>query len=348
MIALFLALTAAGADLELDLENRREAAIVVLTPFGMSEANSVSGIIDEAVETFTERTNLRLRPAAQAGVDEARLRECPADRRTDCWIERAREAPIVMVLIVTVAGTERGDEVAMLAVDLGSGQRAVVEPRALSPGLFAELVDGPLMSVLRRLDALRGFGTVTVQTDCTDCRLQLDDRSPIDVTAGRTTVRGLDEGRHDVVLLRGADRACTHGVSVTSSAEVSLDCLGLASDADGARVTTSIIGGSVAAIGVGLIVWSAVAATATTRVCVNADPSTCDFGSSARPGEATDGVVLYSPGSVPIAPLGVGLAAGGLSAIATAWLWNDAPWWAAAVVGLAGGAVVGTVGLLVD
>jgi hypothetical protein len=112
MLALLLAAQVTG-----DAE-RREAAMLILTPFGSSSHTGTSRIFSAASRAFEAVTDIRLVLASDAGVDVDRWMACPSDRRLTCWVRVAREARVSLLLVVTVAASIEGDRVAITMIDL--------------------------------------------------------------------------------------------------------------------------------------------------------------------------------------------------------------------------------------
>lgn len=323
------------------VSQRRDAALVVAAPFGSSSRLDTSSLVASASALFERTTDLRLLSAEQAGVDESRLLACPADDRAGCWRRTALESSAALLIIVTIAPGEDADALVLFAIDLATNRRVEIGPRTTKDGTSFEALFMPrLRPFLEAVDALREYGTASLETDCVDCEVHVADGPPVPLALGANVLKGLPIGATPISVTRRGTTICESQIDVRANSAPTLPCHVPAMSARKLGVT---IGSSAAtAVGLALVAWSgALAAGGPARVCVGRDTSGCDYGGTPRSGSSADvepQLLKDANGGVPLVLVGSTLMASGLVTLGGTLLLEEEQWWWPIVIGVVAGA----------
>lgn len=392
----------ASSGATLAAEERVPIAVVVNTPTGKAARISRSEIIRIIDDLLKRHTDFFSQP-----IDEQVIEDCTGsltciatttrrdyeretgskggagrmtfDRYLARLEERGLEVPRLLLMVSNVAGSERGDKLSVLLLDLDGALRLyhdaerkpgfedeveieISEKAILAQSRPALVLDEPeANAVLTRAfergfeKALRDaghwapFGEIRLALNVAGVGVDLEGRAigQIDTTAG--TIRGVRPGRRKLTFRRADYEVAEREVEVTAGTTAAVDVTLLPRATSDAGVVHSAVlwgGAATAAIGVALVAYGLTRVdSGVTSHCFEGAPdcdSRNDFISFGFDPGANGVSQPVNPGGVLVVPLGYSLAATGATwSLGALTFEHDAeiPW-----ISIVVGAVVGVLG----
>ena len=297
---------------------------------------------------------LRLLTPERAGLDTARMLECPIERRLGCWareVDRVVEAPPMLLVLASVPGADGGSMTAV-AFDVEDARRiastgardervedAIFE-RAVTFSVPATQRDRLAREIERALEHLAAArpdlgprGAIAIASDAPRLVVRLDGAAVGRTIHGATTLVDVPVGEHHLELLDD-DVVLDRTLLVRAGATATVAWRAPPGRHE-LHAPSAWVGGGVAALGVATLVFAVVAPHG--GVPVGADVSgfrrSCAYFGD-RDASCT--------GGVKVAPLGFGLLTAGVVGAATYGAVAKSAeyeWWWSAVSVVAGAAV---------
>lgn len=363
----------AGAPLEApSVGERAPLVVVVLAPPQAPAQLAVSTILEATDRVVRPWTGLAVRSPEQAGAEPSALARCPTERRLTCWltVAEALDPPPPFLLAVSVlARAGEPDRVSAVLLDVARGREVLRGVEGLDDredllqihAVQSTLGASPLADV-RALEAWLGallterwrgpleargqwmpLGRVRLELDRA-AHVELDGRALGTLGPGEVLLDELRGGRR-TLRLTAADGAAAQALTLVlePGVEARPAVIWPSAVAPLLRTTTAWAGVGVAAVGLGLATWAAAASPGARGLTPCVGPA-CEAALPERWDDACtltrdDPAGCGAERGVRIAPLGLGLLAGGATWALGAALGEPEEWpWLVWLVGAAVGA----------
>lgn len=363
----------AGAPLEApSVGERAPLVVVVLAPPQGPAQLAVSTILEATDRVVRPWTGLAVRSPEQAGAEPSALARCPTERRLTCWltVAEALDPPPPFLLAVSVlARAGEPDRVSAVLLDVARGREVLRGVEGLDDredllqihAVQSTLGASPLADV-RALEAWLGtllterwrgpleargqwmpLGRVRLELDRA-AHVELDGRPLGTLGPGEVLLDELRVGQRTLRLIAADGAAAqTLVLELEPGVEARPAVIWPSAVAPILRTTTAWAGVGVAAVGLGLATWAAVASPGVQGLTPCVGPA-CEAALPERWDDACtltrdDPAGCGAGRGVRIAPLGLGLLAGGATWALGAALGEPEEWpWLVWLLGAAVGA----------
>jgi hypothetical protein len=376
---LALVLSAIASFAELSYPSPRAPIVVHILAARGPDKTPASAYLAAADLAFRARTDLAVRSIEQSGIEAAAIESCAPELRLSCW-SRATIAEDARRYLLVIA--VQPDALSAILIDLTSAakvlrdagldeeaaedaifalaHRTPVHPAGTElAGYFDHLVSTELRALLELDGRWREHGALDLELADPLVRLELDG-FPLDAqNATRVRVRDVPVGAHHLALAWPSGHRESRELAISASRTTELAIPRAPSEPNVLRPVLAWTGVSAATTGAMLVLAGAVKAGDGPRgACLIRPGASADacaglgtptFGWSPGVAPSTSSREL-NPGGVAFVPLGISLAAAGVTWALATWYFgqeDEVPWFELAA-GLAAGTLAYGTGVIFD